>query len=27
LAFLNVHGEYFIAHEKRENVLQKEDVW
>ena len=27
LAVLNVLGEYFISHEKRRHVLQKEDAW
>jgi len=27
LTFFNVLGEYFISHEKRGHVLQKEDVW
>jgi len=27
LTFLNVLGEYFISHEKRGHVLQKEDIW
>jgi len=27
LTCLNVLGEYFISHDKRGHVLQKEDVW
>jgi len=27
LTFLNVHGDYFISHEKSGHVLQNENIW